>query len=209
MPKRTAEREQWVRDIQAAHHEYACDHRDLGPVPPRPMRPQWQTTAQILERTKSHRRSHSSAHPDLLDAVRGYHRQHGISTLRRQRHARSRRSLFHPNPARYDSSALATPGDVRWSVSSSTARRDHATPVYDAWRSYRYAVAATDRELGNTANALAEQTAWTLQAVDLLLLDTAQWYRSERQAIPPDNRLDAAFSMIMCGRERAAGCAAS
>jgi PAS domain S-box-containing protein len=56
----------------------------------------------------------------------------------------------------------------------------------DAWRSYRYAIAATDREIGNMANALAEQTAWTLQAVDFLLLDTAQWYRSERQGDPPD-----------------------
>jgi PAS domain S-box-containing protein len=58
--------------------------------------------------------------------------------------------------------------------------------AYDAWRSYRYALAATDREIGNTANALAEQTAWTLQAVDLLLLDTAQWYRGERHDDPPD-----------------------
>lgn len=51
--------------------------------------------------------------------------------------------------------------------------------AYDAWRSYRYALIATDRELTNTANALAEQTAWTLQTVDLLLLDTARWYRSD------------------------------
>src|SRR5580704_990787 len=63
--------------------------------------------------------------------------------------------------------------------------------VYDAWRSHRSAVAATDRELGNMANALAEQTAWTLQAVDLLLLDTARWYRSEGHAIAPE-RLNAA-----------------
>jgi PAS domain S-box-containing protein len=62
--------------------------------------------------------------------------------------------------------------------------------AYDAWRSYQYALAATDREIANTANALAEQTAWTLQAVDLLLLDTARWYRSESQGIPPE-RLDA------------------
>jgi len=62
--------------------------------------------------------------------------------------------------------------------------------AYDAWRSYQYALAATDREIANTANALAEQTAWTLQAVDLLLLDTARWYRSESKGIPPE-RLDA------------------
>jgi hypothetical protein len=51
--------------------------------------------------------------------------------------------------------------------------------AYDAWRSYRDAVAATNREIGNTAKALAEQTVWTLQAVDLLLVDTAAWYRNE------------------------------
>ena len=55
--------------------------------------------------------------------------------------------------------------------------------AYDAWRSYRYALIATDRELTNTANALAEQTAWTLQTVDLLLLDTARWYRSDSSQI--------------------------
>jgi len=58
--------------------------------------------------------------------------------------------------------------------------------AYDAWRSYRYALTATNRELTNTANALAEQTAWTLQAVDLLLLDTARWYRSDSRQIAPD-----------------------
>ena len=57
--------------------------------------------------------------------------------------------------------------------------------AYDAWRSYRYSLTATDREITNMANAFAEQTAWTLQAVDLLLLDTAGWYRSESHEIPP------------------------
>ena len=57
--------------------------------------------------------------------------------------------------------------------------------AYDAWRSYRYSLTATDREISNMANAFAEQTAWTLQAVDLLLLDTARWYRRESQEIPP------------------------
>jgi PAS domain S-box-containing protein len=56
--------------------------------------------------------------------------------------------------------------------------------AYDAWRSYRYLLMATDRELTNVARALAEQTAWTLQAVDLLLLDTARMYGSD--AIPRD-----------------------
>jgi PAS domain S-box-containing protein len=57
--------------------------------------------------------------------------------------------------------------------------------AYDSWRSYHIAIAATDREIGNVANALAEQTAWTFRAVDLLLLDTAQWYGSDGRNIPP------------------------
>ncbi len=62
--------------------------------------------------------------------------------------------------------------------------------AYDAWRSYRYSLAATEREITNVATALAEQTAWTLQAVDLLLIDTARWYRSDSAGIPPE-RLNA------------------
>lgn len=62
--------------------------------------------------------------------------------------------------------------------------------AYDAWRSYKYSIDATNREIANIANALAEQTAWTLQAVDLLLLDTARWYRSDSHQIPPE-RLNA------------------
>jgi PAS domain S-box-containing protein len=56
---------------------------------------------------------------------------------------------------------------------------------YDSWRSHRYALIATHRELDNTAAALAEQTAWTLQAVDVLLLDTVQWYHSEGYRLSP------------------------
>ena len=60
--------------------------------------------------------------------------------------------------------------------------------AYDAWRSYRYSVAATEREIGNVANALAEQTVWSLEAVDLLLQDTARWYETDSSAIPPAGR---------------------
>jgi PAS domain S-box-containing protein len=70
--------------------------------------------------------------------------------------------------------------------------------AYDAWRSYRYSVNAAEREMGTVANALAEQTAWTLQAVDLLLLDTAQWYRSDGSTIPPDG-VDAALAIRTVG----------
>jgi len=65
-----------------------------------------------------------------------------------------------------------------------------SSSAYDAWRSYHYSLTATEREITNMANALAEQTAWTLQAVDLLLIDTARWYRSDSGGIPPE-RLNA------------------
>jgi PAS domain S-box-containing protein len=70
--------------------------------------------------------------------------------------------------------------------------------AHDAWRSYRYSLQANDRELTNVAHALAEQTVWSLQSVDLLLADTARWYRSEGQAIPPD-RIDAALAARTTG----------
>jgi PAS domain S-box-containing protein len=69
-----------------------------------------------------------------------------------------------------------------------------ASSAYDAWVSYRYARAATEREIGNTASALAEQTAWILRAVDLLLLDTARWYGSENHEMSP-KQLDAALAI--------------
>src|SRR6202453_3220880 len=70
--------------------------------------------------------------------------------------------------------------------------------AYDAWRSYRYSIAATERELGNFANALAEQTAWSLAAVDLLLVDTARWYLADSRNIPEDGR-DAALAARAAG----------
>jgi len=60
---------------------------------------------------------------------------------------------------------------------------------YDAWSSYRHSLVITDREIGNVANALAEQTAGTWQTVDLLLRETARWYGSDSREIPPE-RLD-------------------
>src|SRR6202049_1910509 len=64
-----------------------------------------------------------------------------------------------------------------------------ASSAYDAWRAYRNSLAATDREIGNVAKALAEQTAWTWQGIDLLLRDTARWYRNDSPKLPPE-RLD-------------------
>src|SRR5450631_3497287 len=61
--------------------------------------------------------------------------------------------------------------------------------AYDAWRAYNNALAATNREITNVVGALAEQTAWTFQGIDLLLLDTARWYQNDSKKIAPE-RLD-------------------
>ena len=61
--------------------------------------------------------------------------------------------------------------------------------AYDAWRAYHNSLVATDRELGNVAKALAEQTAWTWQGIDLVLRDTARWYQNDGRNIAPA-RLD-------------------
>jgi PAS domain S-box-containing protein len=70
--------------------------------------------------------------------------------------------------------------------------------AYDAWRSYRYSIDATNREIASVANAVSEQTAWALQAVDLLLRDTARWYRNESGEIPPE-RLSAVLENRTAG----------
>jgi PAS domain S-box-containing protein len=62
-----------------------------------------------------------------------------------------------------------------------------ALSAYDAWRAYRNSLAMTDREIGNVAKALAEQTAWTWEGIDLLLRDTARWYRNDSPKIAPDH----------------------
>src|ERR1700722_13225542 len=61
--------------------------------------------------------------------------------------------------------------------------------AYDAWRAYNNALAATNREITDVAAALAEQTAWTFQGIDLLLSDTARWYQTDSKKIAPE-RLD-------------------
>jgi hypothetical protein len=61
--------------------------------------------------------------------------------------------------------------------------------AYDAWRSYKNTIAATHREITNVATALAEQTAWTFEGIDLLLRDTARWYQTDSNKLAPD-RLD-------------------
>ena len=58
--------------------------------------------------------------------------------------------------------------------------------AYDAWRAYHNAVAAANREISSVAKALAEQTAWTWEAVDFLLRDTARWYETVSRKFPLD-----------------------
>src|SRR5438105_11276397 len=72
------------------------------------------------------------------------------------------------------------------------------TSFYDAWRSYRHVEIATDREISNVANALAEQTASTWQAVSLMLDDTARWYGSDSRDVLPE-RIDSVLETRTAG----------
>ena len=58
--------------------------------------------------------------------------------------------------------------------------------VYDGWRLHQQIMFATERELGNLAKALAEQGARNLQAVDVLLRDTGEWWESSGHDLPPE-----------------------
>jgi PAS domain S-box-containing protein len=62
-----------------------------------------------------------------------------------------------------------------------------ASSAYDGWRAYNNALSTTGRELDNESKTLAEQTAWTFQAVDLLLEDTARWYRTDGLRMTTDH----------------------
>ena len=55
--------------------------------------------------------------------------------------------------------------------------------AYDVWRAYNNSLLATERELGELANALAEQTALSWESIDLLLRDTATWYQSNGRGL--------------------------
>jgi PAS domain S-box-containing protein len=64
-----------------------------------------------------------------------------------------------------------------------------ASSGYDGWRAYENALSANAREIDNESKTLAEQTAWAFQAVDLLLEDTARWYRTDGLRLTPE-RID-------------------
>jgi PAS domain S-box-containing protein len=67
-----------------------------------------------------------------------------------------------------------------------------ALAAFGVWRSYLHAIAVTKRELGNVATALAGQTAWSWQNINLLLSNTASWYQLDAPKIPPE-QLDSAL----------------
>ena len=61
-----------------------------------------------------------------------------------------------------------------------------ASTAYDGWRLHQQLMAANEQEVGNLALALATGTARNVQAVDVLLRDTATWYGSSgRQESAP------------------------
>jgi PAS domain S-box-containing protein len=76
-----------------------------------------------------------------------------------------------------------------------------ASSAYDGWRAYLNALSATEREIDNESKTLAEQTAWSFQAVDLLLEDTARWYRTDGFRMAPD-RIDEALANRASGVPR-------
>jgi signal transduction histidine kinase len=51
--------------------------------------------------------------------------------------------------------------------------------AYDGWRLHEQLMQASERELGNLANALAAQASRGMQTVDVLLRDTASWYEAD------------------------------
>jgi PAS domain S-box-containing protein len=67
-----------------------------------------------------------------------------------------------------------------------------ALGAFGIWRSHVHAITVTRRELGNVAAALAGQTAWSWQNIDLLLRNTASWYQLDAPRIPPE-QLDGAL----------------
>jgi len=70
--------------------------------------------------------------------------------------------------------------------------------IYDGWRLHQQIMFATERELGNLAKALAEQGARNLQAVDLLLRDTGEWWERAGQDLSPE-ALSAALAARVVG----------
>ena len=69
--------------------------------------------------------------------------------------------------------------------------------IYDGWRLHQQITIANERELGNLAKALAEQGARTLQAVDVLLRDTGEWWETTGRDLPADAVATALASRVV------------
>jgi signal transduction histidine kinase/CheY-like chemotaxis protein len=69
--------------------------------------------------------------------------------------------------------------------------------VYDGWRLHQQIMLANDRELGNLAKALAEQGARTLQAVDVLLRDTSEWWETTGRHLSPEGVSEGLASRVV------------
>ncbi|MDB6000640.1 MAG: hypothetical protein JWP52_2339, partial [Rhizobacter sp.] len=59
--------------------------------------------------------------------------------------------------------------------------------AYDGWRLHQQLVTSNERELGNLAKALAEEASRSLEAVDVVLRDTADWYETTGRSLPEDS----------------------
>ncbi|OUM01722.1 ATP-binding protein [Variovorax sp. JS1663] len=70
--------------------------------------------------------------------------------------------------------------------------------LHDGWRLHQQVVLANERELGNLAKALAEQSLHSLQAVDVVLRDTERWYETGGAALP-DQAVSAALASRAVG----------
>jgi len=69
--------------------------------------------------------------------------------------------------------------------------------VYDGWRLHQQIMLANEREIGNLAKALAEQGARTLQAVDVLLRDTGEWWETTGRDLRSDAVASALASRVV------------
>ena len=175
MPKQAGP--QWIRSIQAAHPNTPV-HRDLGSVPIRVVRLRGDRT-QLGGRPGD--RQAAGAHRSARGGAR-YHRGAGLMHAALHSPNVLTRSCSDPMLLRSDSTAC---GWGLWCSASSSSwlspDRPPTTPgVPIGIRSTRPSARSVTRRTRSPS-----KPSWTLQAVDLLLLDTGRWYRSDSQAFRP------------------------
>ena len=71
-----------------------------------------------------------------------------------------------------------------WSIGTAFVLAFVASSAWDEWRLQQEVEASSKRELANLARAVAAQANRGIQAVDLLLTDTALWYRTRAGDLP-------------------------